>query len=251
MHHAVNVGEDGTICVLTQEIVRTMPHGLEFVATPALVDSVVLLSPAGKELSKIPLLEAFRDSDHALLLPRQEALSELAWDVLHANSVEVLSTEMAAHFPMFRAGQVLVSLREIDTVAMLDIPTRRIVWAARGPWRRQHDPHFLANGRLLIFDNRGSAQESRVLEYDPRTNACPWSYASEDSPPFVSQIQGRTQRLANGNTLVVNSFDGALLEVTPDRELVWSCFFHVHVPWARRYAADHFSFLPGACHVRP
>lgn len=251
VHHAVNVGEDGTICVLTHEIVHAMPRGLEFVTVPALVDSVVVLSADGKELKKIPLLEAFRDSDHALLLPRQELLSELAWDVLHANAVEVLSTELAPHFPLFRAGQLLVSLREIDTIAVLDVEKRRIVWTARGPWRRQHDPHFLANGRLLIFDNAGSALESRVLEYDPKTHACPWFYADEDSPRFVSQIQGRCQRLGNGNTLIVDSHDGALMEVTPARELAWSCLCHVHVPWARRYAADYCSFLPGGCHARP
>jgi hypothetical protein len=126
-----------------------------------------------------------------------------------------------------------------------------VVWAARGPWRGQHDPHFLDNGRLLIFDNRGSIWESRVLEYDPRSQACPWSYASEGSPSFISAIQGRSQRLPNGNTLIVNSRDGVLLEVTHEKELVWSCDCHAHVPWARRYGPDQLSFLKGTCDARP
>jgi hypothetical protein len=104
---------------------------------------------------------------------------------------------------------------------------------------------------LLIFDNRGSAWESRVLEYDPQTQACPWSYASESSPSFLTLIQGRCQRLANGNTFIVNPKDGVLLEVTADKELVWSCSCHAHVPFARRYAPDQLTFLKGTHNARP
>src|SRR5262249_50656331 len=108
VHHTVDVGEDGTIYVLTQQIIREAPAGLEFIGTPALVDSLVLLSPEGKELKAIPLLEAFRDSPYALLLPsRRPDAAAAAWDVLHANSVEVLTRRLAPHHPLFRAGQVL------------------------------------------------------------------------------------------------------------------------------------------------
>jgi hypothetical protein len=250
-HHAVDVGEDGVIYVLTQEVVREMPRGLGFLPAPALVDYLCLLSPEGKELRKVPLLEAFRDSPYALLLTGQRPASSKAWDLLHANSVEVLRQRLApAHAP-FRAGQVLLSLRELDALAVLDVELRAVVWAARGPWRRQHDPHFLENGRLLLFDNLGSPTESRVIEYDPRTQACPWTYPGEGGPSFRSVIQGRAQRLPNGNTLIVNSADGVLLELTPDRRLVWSCSCHAHVPFARRFAPDQLSFLKGARHARP
>jgi outer membrane protein assembly factor BamB len=250
VHHAVDVSEDGTIYVLTQRIVHDMPKGLEFFPTPALVDDLVLLSPEGEELRTIPLLEALRDSPFGLLLPLRAPTGLTSWDVLHANAVEVLSPAMATHFPLFKAGQVLVSLRELDTLAVVSPETGSAVWAARGPWRGQHDPHFLDNGRLLVFDNRGSAQQSRVFEYDPQTQSCPWSYASESSPSFLTPIQGRCQRLANGNTLIVNSKDGVLLEVTPDKELVWSRCCHAHVPWARRYAPDELTFLKGTHNAR-
>src|SRR5262249_28185642 len=113
------------------------------------------------------------------------------------------------------------------------------------------DPHFLDNGRLLLFDNLGSSKETRVFEYDPNTQACPWSYAGEDSPSFISIIQGRAQRLPNGNTLIVNSEKGVLLEVTHNKELAWSCCCNAHVPWARRYGPDQLPFLKGTCHARP
>jgi hypothetical protein len=251
VHHAVDVGDDGTIYVLTHQIIREMPRDLEFIGTPALVDSLVLLSPEGKELKTIPILEAFRDSPYALLLPSRATGSDTAWDVLHANFVEVLSPRLAPYHPLFRAGQVLLSVRELDTLAVVDTESRRVVWAARGPWRAQHDPHFLDNGRLLLFDNRGASTSSRVFEYDPQTQACPWSYSGEGGHSFHSVIQGRSQRLPNGNTLIVNSRNGILMEVTRDKELVWSCCCHAHVPWARRYPADQLTFLKGTSHARP
>jgi hypothetical protein len=251
VHHAVDVGDDGTIYALTHRVVRKMPQGLEFFPTPALVDQLVLLSPEGRELKTIPLLEAFRDSAYGLVLPSRTRDVTTTWDVLHANFVEVLRPSLAPHFPLFRAGQVLVSVRELDTLAVIDTERGSVAWATRGPWRGQHDPHFLDNGRLLVFDNDGSARGSRVLEYDPLTQACPWSYSGEGGLPFITEIQGRCQRLPNGNTLVVDSKAGVLLEVTPDKELVWSCSCKARVPWARRYGADELTFLEGGTRARP
>jgi hypothetical protein len=250
-HHAVDVGEDGTIYVLTQRLARQMPRGLDFLPAPALVDQLVLLSPQGRELKTIPLLEAFRDSAYAPLLSLRSPYTAEAWDVLHANFVELLRPARAAQFPLFRAGQVLVSLRALDTVAVVDTDRGSVAWAARGPWHGQHDPHFLDNGRLLVFDNLGSPKGSRVLEYDPTTQACPWSYSDEASPAFATPIQGRCQRLPNGNTLIVNSGHGELLEVTPEKDLVWSCSCGARVPWARRYRGDQLTFLEGGSCARP
>jgi hypothetical protein len=60
------------------------------------------------------------------------------------------------------------------------------------------------------------------------------------------------QRLPNGNTLVVNSVGGEALEVTPDREVVWSCSTApVALNRARRYTPDRLPFLKGVHRARP
>ena len=41
-----------------------------------------------------------------------------------------------------------------STIMVLDPKTGLIKWTARGPWFGQHDPHFLPNGRISIYDNR-------------------------------------------------------------------------------------------------
>jgi Arylsulfotransferase (ASST) len=273
-HHDVSVAEDGTIYALINEIIQTAPAGLDYLSTPCMIDCVDVVSPEGKKLKRISLLEALRDSPYAALfsmLERPQFFSGLAppmppgvmmssplrdderrRDVLHANSIKVLSRTLAAQFPMFQAGQLLISLRSLDALVVLDPDSGKIVWAARGPWHAQHDPSFLDNGHLLLFDNLGSPRGSRVLEYDPKTQAFPWLYPGEKNAPFLSRIRGMTQRLPNGNTLIVNSDGGEVFEVTPGQEIVWSCSCgRVELNRARRYLPDQLVFLKGVERARP
>jgi hypothetical protein len=271
-HHDVTVDEDGVIYAITNEVVQTLPAGLEFIPTPCMVDLIDVISPEGKEIKRISLIEALKDSPYAPLFgalerPRQfgegatpglpgamvsRALDDsLRRDVLHTNAVKVLSRALAPKFPMFKAGQILVSMRSLDAIAVLDPDSGKIVWAARGPWRAQHDPAFLDSGRLLLFDNLGSARSSRVLEYDPQTQALPWSYPAEKGTPFLSRIRGMSQRLPNGNTLVVNSVGGEVFEVTADQEVVWSSSCGVELYRARRFLPDQVSFLKENQRARP
>jgi hypothetical protein len=272
-HHDLDVGEDGIIYVLTNEVLKTVPRGLEFIPTPCMIDCVDVLSPEGKRLKRISLLEAFQDTPYAPLLcmlerPRRfgdrspplpvgaESSplkdDERRRDVLHTNAVKVLSRALAPKFPLFKAGQLLVSPRHLDALAVIDSDSGKVVWAARGPWRAQHDPTFLANGHLLLFDNLGSPRGSRVLEYDPGTHAFPWSYPGENGQPFFSKIRGMCQRLPNRNTLIVNSDGGEVFEVTQGLELVWSCSCgKVELNRARRYLPEQLPFLKGTHRARP
>jgi hypothetical protein len=258
VHHDVDVGEDGTIYAVKHDVLDVAPKGLEFIATPFLSDYLVLLSPEGKELRKpISLVEAFRDSPYALLLSPHErakrhgSLPGAPSDFLHTNCVQVLGREIASKFPYFKKGHVLISLREIDTLAMLDPQSGVISWATQGLWRRQHDAHFLDNGHLLLFDNLGSPRSSRVLEYDPKSQAFLWSYPSETGTPFVSKERGMSQRLPNGNTLIVNSEGHELMEVTSEKEVVWSCTFDSFISSGRRYSPSQLTFLKGGTRARP
>jgi Arylsulfotransferase (ASST) len=283
VHHDVEVGEDGTIYTLTHQLVTQPPAGLEFLAAPYLADSVVVLSPEGRELENIPIVEAFANSPYALALssgsrPLRPTSSSgpngsqppdysrsLDWknDLLHTNSVKVLSRTLAAKFPLFKPGQVLISLRNLDTIAVLDRHTRRVAWAAQGLWRNQHDAEFLDNGHLLLYDNFGSLRETRILEYDPLTQAIPWAYTNEHATHFSAFYRGMKQRLPNGNTLIVDPDNRRLFEVTRDKELVWESICPLPpvlpgqdsrdhaVNGARRYSAGELTFLKGEARVRP
>lgn len=252
IHHDVDVDERETIYAVQAELLTEMPAGLEKIPTPCLSDQLILLSPDGTPLREpISLLAALANSPFALLLEslgRDREANEA--DLLHTNFVQVLDPALAARFPALKAGQVLLSMRNLDTVAVLDIDTASVIWAATGPWRAQHDAQFLDNGHLLIFDNRGSPAGSRVLEYDPQTHAFPWSYPGIGDRTFYTSERGMNQRLPNGNTLIVDSEGGQIIEVSHDRQVVWSYPVGRFITTARRYSADELPFL-GDRHARP
>jgi hypothetical protein len=282
VHHDLDVDEQGMIYTLAEHVQREAPAGLDYLPTPYVAESLVVLSPDGEEVTRVPIAEAFRDSPYDLVLstaiaeqalPRERTNAASAFDallgplskgdLLHANSVKVLTPARARQFPLFQAGQVLISLRSFDCLAVLDVRKRSVVWAARGPWRIQHDAEFLDNGHLLVFDNHGWSKGCRVLEYDPVTQAIPWSYSDADASPFFASFRGMKQRLPNGNTLIVDPDNRRLLEVTPGKELVWEnyCSFPPVPPnqeagiraitSARRYGAEELTFLKGEARARP
>lgn len=303
VHHSVDVGADGKIYTLTSQTSSETRGGLEWIPTPYLDEYLLILSPEGKELHKISLLEAFRDSPFALTLaltymvpahdspmalpgagakqgsPQDDAATDgpgkggkrtrtvsrfatARGDILHSNSVQVLNPGLASKFPMLQANQVLISLRNSSTVAALDVQKRAVTWSAQGIWKAQHSPQFLENGRLLIYDNNGAPKGTRVLEFDPRTGASPWSYANEDGASFNAQARGTAQRLPNGNTLIVDPEGMRIFEVTNDKEMVWELgcqrpsevedeFTLGSVTHARRYAPAQLTFLKGDVRARP
>ena len=159
---------------------------------------------------------------------------------------------------------MLISLRNMDALAVVDLKKRSVVWLAQGCWRRQHTADFLENGRLLLYDNEGAQVQSRVLEYDPVTHAIPWSYSNENAVSFLANDMGQCQRLPNGNTLIVHPGVGRIFEVTAGKKIVWESFCRgpivdeknrvrliPNITAAWRYPADELVFLKGRGRVRP
>lgn len=221
-HHDFDVAGDGRIYALTHEMRDTTYSDHPQLTVPRLDDFVVVLSPEGRELKKVSILDALVDSDYARLLDR------VVWfnkhDFIHTNSIDLIDAEAARAFPFGAEGQVLLSFRELDAVAVLDLDSERFVWARTGNWMAQHDSDILPNGHLLLYDNLGShgiGGTTRILEVDPNNGAEVWSYAGNGEQPFESSVRGAQQRLPNGNTLITESSGGRLFEVTPDGRIVW------------------------------
>src|SRR5207245_871703 len=68
VHHDLDVGERGTIYTLTHQLKNKAPAGLEYLPTPYVADSLVVLSPDGQKVASVSIEEAIRDSPYALLL---------------------------------------------------------------------------------------------------------------------------------------------------------------------------------------
>ncbi len=219
-HHDFDVGPDGRIYLLTHEFVPAGPHH-QF-EDPYLDDFLVVLSPDGNEQRRISLTRAWAQSRYDGLLGMIPHFATS--DPLHTNAVERLDRAQAAAVPGAVAGDLLLSFRELSTIAVLSVEREQIVWATRGPWAEQHDPRVQSNGHITLFDNGGGFRPdnaSRILEIDARTHAVEWRYEAPPGAPLDSAIRGAAERLRNGNTLITESNGGRLVEVTPAGEIVW------------------------------
>jgi len=216
-HHDLWVDpEDGEIFVLTRRVAsRPELHP----RAELLVDFVTVLSPQGRQLREIDLLDALRSSEFAWLLPDLLGYpaGEVALDVLHTNHVEGIPPGRAHGF--YHASDLLLSFRNLNAIALLDTTARRVRWVW-GPNNVtfQHHPTLLESGRILLFDN--GLERSRLLELDPRDGRIAWRYAPESG--FFTRTRGSSQRLWNGNTLVTESDRGRVREIDPAGRVVWS-----------------------------
>ena len=126
-----------------------------------------------------------------------------------------------------RDGSILMSLRNSCEVIKVDYETGKVIARyGRGRIFHQHDPRELDNGNILVFDNGCQRHEykpnySRVVEIDPNTDEIVWEYKANLPSDFFSPVCCGNERLPNGNTVICESWQGRIFEVTVEAELVW------------------------------
>jgi len=147
----------------------------------------------------------------------------LGYDYYHLNTIEILpDTPLGRKDPRFRAGNLLICLRNADLILILDQDDLSVAWSW-GPddLDLPHMPTMLENGNLLIFDNGKYRGFTRVIELDPVREKIVWEYRGDPPESFFSELRGSVQRLDNGNTLICESERGHAFEVTKEGEKVW------------------------------
>ncbi len=114
-HHESQVDANGDVWVLgrrARRIPRIHPK------RPILEDFVVVLDgKTGVEKRRISILEAYEKSafkDHFAKRRRS------AGDVQHTNALEILDGQLAKKNPAFKKGNILLSMKNTDTAAVLD-----------------------------------------------------------------------------------------------------------------------------------
>ncbi|MEC7947306.1 MAG: arylsulfotransferase family protein [Myxococcota bacterium] len=254
-HHHARVLADGQVLVLVREFGQK--DGFH-PTRPIVEDHLVWMDLAtGEERRRVSIVDALVASRYRRLLDR----SWTAGDVLHTNTVQVLDGRHAGRHPAMAAGHILLTLPNIDTLAVLD-PTARggkgeIVWTMVHGWRFPHEGTLLDSGQLMIFDNQGNQSLSRIEIFDPASHTVTWRYDGSPENGFYTEICGAVHQLDNGNLLITESQDGRAFELTPDKEIVWDYRWD---EWSaddpglvamlfdvQRIAADHpgLSFLGG------
>ena len=216
-HHDLFVNAEGMISVLTRRagIVARINPGW-----PILEDFITVLTPDGEPVASLSLLEAFERSPFAPLLMGMADRG----DLFHTNTLEIFDGRHAERAPIFKKGNALISLRELNTIAIVDTEAGEVVWAIAGMAARQHQPTLLDGGNMLLFDNLGNDGRSRVIELDPLTQQIVWEYPGGAPADLFSETCGSNQRLPNGNTLITETDRGRAIEVDAAGEIVWEFF---------------------------
>lgn len=241
-HHSVSRAADGNFWVSGNRIWPDTPEGqahlekYKILRPPIYEDLLVKISPDGEVLKTISMIDVIYENGLTRMMTKmgrgkvfnsgdRKGLSD---DIFHLNDVEELSPAMAADYPLFQAGDLVVSLRQLHAVIVLDPDDGKVKWLTYTSTTMQHDPDFIGGGWIGIFDNnpdftaRGTLNGgSRILAVRPETGEEKVLFAGREPGSVFSEFGGKWQALANGNLLLTVAREGRALEVTSDGQTVW------------------------------
>ncbi len=221
VHHDLDVLSDGKIIFLYYDLVRLPGWGW------TISDGIKIYDRENDEI-----VWDWRAVDH---LPTNHHCSKciqnfwmadwkIGRDWTHSNSITFDEEDSA----------IYLNLRNLNQIAKISYPSGEILWIlgdsgdfGEGLLHHAHDPEFLPNGNILLFDNGIHSSipvfGSRVIElaYEPHdgTAEVVWQYC--EFPPVMDTVLGDADRLPNGNTLITSGTHGRLVEVTPAGRKVW------------------------------
>lgn len=226
-HHTATLSDDGALVwgITTVSGANSdprMPRGgtESFVAlnaeTGEMVKSVTMVDvvAANPDVAIIDLPR--RVHDVALTNPLNDQIDgDWLHDPWHFNDVDPLPAALAPAFPMFEAGDLLISARTINAVFVIDPDTLEIKWHRLGATRAQHDPDWHPNGTITVYDNRMGWGDSDIIAFDPATFERSVVLAGKDHN-FYSFVRGKHVWIDEGHLQVTATQQARVFEVTPD-----------------------------------
>lgn len=154
----------------------------------------------------------------------QANLFNLGYDWTHANALWFDEEN----------SKIYMNVRNLNRIYKIDYPSGAVDWImgdggdfGEGLWSHSHDPVYLPNNHVLLFDNgllrQGGEQFSRIIEvaYDPeaKTAEIVWEY--RETPDFFSYAFGSVKQQGDGHIFLTDGLNGRLLEVDREKKKVW------------------------------
>lgn len=168
----------------------------------------------------------------------------------HVNDIDPLPQEWEALYPMFSAGDLLISLRSPNLVFVMDPETLKVKWWRQGLTRRQHDPDWSTEGTITIFNNNMHRDYSNIMEVNPVTYEHNIAVDGKKYN-FYTWWRGKHQRLPNGGFLITSADQGRVFEIDGNGEITFE-FLNTYkrnqeylaISEARFLSTDFFEDLP-------
>jgi hypothetical protein len=237
-HHSISRADDGTFWVSAVYPERRTGSNRYPDGFPGLkgkkvwVDRMLHVSEDGEILKDINVLDVLYESGLERYIPKtlggvHPSAKSINQDVTHLNDVEPLDSSMVGEYPLFDAGDLVVSLRSLSLVFVFDPETLEVKWHSSEPFIYQHDPDFISDGWIGVFDNnydfRGGETHggSRIVAVQPYTDSTKVLFSGKQLDRFYTAIQGKWQHLENGNMLLSETGAARVVEVNSEGNLIW------------------------------
>jgi hypothetical protein len=143
--------------------------------------------------------------------PANESPEPVSGDWTHLNDIDFVRNDT----------HILLSPRNFDKVHLVNKTTKESVWVlnrddSNDVLRRQHNPVLLSSSPPTVLT--ADSNNDRIVEHELRNGSWEetWEYQSN-----LSWTRD-ADRLPNGNTLIVDTSNNRVLEVTPNKSVVWS-----------------------------
>ena len=252
-HHALSQAEDGSFWVWRGDGTAYGDYNYleNFDAeTGKKIRELALIEDIIKPMESSAVVFGVRP-DYPFRRFERDPVDEDGPELFHPNDVEALGADLAHMFPMFEAGDLLLSFRSLNLVAIVDPDDHRMKWWNHGPWIGQHDPDFTSDGKISVYNNNTGRGRSEIIKIDPETREISNDlFRGELS--FRSEFMGKHQYLPNGNVLIVVPGEGRILEVTEDGAIVMefnnlslsSSNYNEHVENGLWVPTDYFHTVP-------
>jgi hypothetical protein len=226
-HHSIYVDEDNNIWAGLNVSYFTTDNSLN---TDVLDAQIIKLSSDGELIFKKSVMKLLEENNlHGILyLASTKNVAPLVrGDTMHLNDVEVFPSSMEPGF--FKPGDVMVSLRNTNTIVIFDQTDWSVKHVISNLTVRQHDPDFIDGNTISIYDNNNRWDErkdkkafkfSRIIKVKAPENTVDVVFQGSKELPFFSSAQGKHQWLDNGNILM-HEMSGRILEIDKDGNSVW------------------------------
>lgn len=240
-HHSVHIEESSTIWVGSENYFESGSTPFPGHKAPLKSWTLQQISPDGEILETIPVIEILMKNDLLGLVYMSSTSREtfVSGDTLHLNDIETFPDNLESE--IFSPGDLMISLRNINSILVIDREDHSVKFRSSGRFLRQHDPDFISGDRILVYDNRNlevqnndPRRRSRILSVDARTGLVS-DYFTKRRPAFFSWVLGKHQALENGNHLITSPLEGQVMEVTREGKEVWR--------YSNRVSDDHDGLL--------
>jgi hypothetical protein len=180
------------------------------------MDGIRILSPEGKSVRELTLLDNFVRAGYSGLFYGVRDGCNLT----HLNSVALASASVAKALPGAAAGDLLVSLRETSSVALLDGKTGAVKYMVAGRTAAQHGAQFLPDGTVIALDNVGGDRKlggTRIVRINLLNGASETVFPKgneNDLLPVFTEVAGQIDVSADGKRALVSvTHQGRVIEI--------------------------------------